>query len=188
MDIAHLGAARAGFAGPEIASIEASDAEAREGEALEFRLELSQASETPVSVDYETAEGRLTLDGEVVTGMLGADWTRGRWTTGLIVSHSAAEGGYSGAPDAGDGPGPGPGAGTGAGSGSGTGGRVEATLTGVFPCRDGQITAGAVINSRRRSRWPKGRAVSAVEGNPHSPGATSASRREGHCILGILAR
>ena len=57
VDIAHPGAARAGFAAPELPSIEASDAEAREGEALEFRLELSQASETPVSVDYETAEG-----------------------------------------------------------------------------------------------------------------------------------
>ena len=56
-DIAHPGAALAGFAAPELASIAANDAEAREGEALEFRLELSQASETPVSVDYETADG-----------------------------------------------------------------------------------------------------------------------------------
>ena len=70
---------------------------------------------------FDGREGDLTLDGEVVTGMLGADWTRGRWTAGLIVSHSAGEGGYSGAPGAGD------------GTGSGTGGRVEATLTGVFP-------------------------------------------------------
>ena len=74
---------------------------------------------------FDGREGDLTLDGEVATGMLGADWTRGRWTTGLILSHSAAEGGYSGAPDAGDGPG--------SGSGAGTGGRVEATLTGLFP-------------------------------------------------------
>ena len=74
---------------------------------------------------FDGREGDLTLDGEVATGMLGADWTRGRWTTGLILSHSSAEGGYSGAPDAGDGPG--------SGSGSGTGGRVEATLTGLFP-------------------------------------------------------
>ena len=78
---------------------------------------------------FDGREGRLGLDGEVVTGMLGADWTRGRWTAGLIVSHSAGEGGYSGAPGAGNGPG----AGTGPGSGSGASGRVEATLTGVFP-------------------------------------------------------
>ena len=82
---------------------------------------------------FDGREGRLALDGEVVTGMLGADWTRGRWTAGLIVSHSAGEGGYSGAPGAGNGAGDGPGSGTSPGSGSGASGRVEATLTGVFP-------------------------------------------------------
>ena len=74
---------------------------------------------------FDGREGELTLDGEIVTGMLGADWTRGPWTAGLIVSHSAGEGGYSGALDAGGGATP--------GSGSGTGGKVEATLTGLFP-------------------------------------------------------
>ena len=59
--------------------------------------------------------------------MLGADWTRGRWTAGLIVSHSVGEGGYS------DGSGTGSASGTGPGSASGTGGKVEATLTGLFP-------------------------------------------------------
>jgi hypothetical protein len=70
---------------------------------------------------FDGREGKLTLDGEVVTGMLGADWSRGRWTAGLIVSHSSGEGGYSN------------GSGTDTGSGSGTGGKVEATLTGLFP-------------------------------------------------------
>ena len=70
---------------------------------------------------FDGREGELTLDGEVLTGMLGADWSWGRWTAGLIVSHSRGEGGYSGAPGASDGP------------GSGTGGEVEATLTGLFP-------------------------------------------------------
>ena len=76
---------------------------------------------------FDGREGDLTLDGEVVTGMLGADWTRGRWTAGLIVSHSGGEGGYS------DGSGTGSASGTGPGSGSGASGRVEATLTGLFP-------------------------------------------------------
>ena len=76
---------------------------------------------------FDGREGDLTLDGEVVTGMLGADWTRGRWTAGLIVSHSVGEGGYS------DGSGTGSASGTGPGSGSGASGRVEATLTGLFP-------------------------------------------------------
>ena len=76
---------------------------------------------------FDGREGDLTLDGRVVTGMLGADWTRGRWTAGLIVSHSVGEGGYS------DGSGTGSASGTGPGSASGTGGKVEATLTGLFP-------------------------------------------------------
>ena len=69
---------------------------------------------------FDGREGDLTLDGEVVTGMLGADWTRGRWAAGLILSHSTDEGGYAGAPADTNGT-------------SGTGGRVEATLTGLFP-------------------------------------------------------
>ena len=76
-----------------------------------------------VVTSFDGREGDLTLDGEVATGMFGADWTRGRWTTGLILSHSSGEGGYS------DGSGS-PGSGSGAG---GTGGSVEATLTGLFP-------------------------------------------------------
>ena len=62
---------------------------------------------------------RLSLDGEVSSAMVGADWSRepgpesgaGGWTAGLIVSHSAGEGRY-------------------AGSGEG---RANATLTGLYP-------------------------------------------------------
>ena len=65
------------------------------------------------------AGGNLSVDGEVASGLLGADWTRGRWTTGLLVTHSLGEGGYRAA--------------GGPGSGSGTGGTVTSTLTGVWP-------------------------------------------------------
>ena len=41
-------------------------------------------------------EGTLGVDGDVTTGLLGADYALGRWTTGLVVSHSAGEGGYRG--------------------------------------------------------------------------------------------
>ena len=68
---------------------------------------------------FSGREGDLALDGDVATGLLGADWTRGRWTTGLMVSHSVGKGGYGSA----DGP----------GSGSGTGDTVTSTLTGVWP-------------------------------------------------------
>ena len=41
-------------------------------------------------------EDTLSLDGDVTTGLLGADYASGRWTAGLVVSHSAGEGGYRG--------------------------------------------------------------------------------------------
>ena len=65
------------------------------------------------------AGGDLAVDGEVASGVLGADWTRGRWTTGLLVTHSMGDGGYRGT--------------GGPGSGSGTSGTVASTLTGVWP-------------------------------------------------------
>ena len=57
------------------------------------------------------AGGDVAVDGEVATGLLGADWTRGGWTTGLVVSRSQGDGGYRGA---------------GAGA-------MASTLTGVWP-------------------------------------------------------
>ena len=56
-------------------------------------------------------EGDLSVDGEVATGMLGADWTDGAWKSGLLVSHSLGHGGYRGA----------------------SAGTVTSTLTGIFP-------------------------------------------------------
>ena len=41
-------------------------------------------------------EGSLRLGGDVTTGVLGADYASGRWTTGLVVSHSIGEGDYRG--------------------------------------------------------------------------------------------
>ena len=67
---------------------------------------------------FDGREGDLTLDGEVTTGLLGADWATERWTAGLAVGHSTGTGGYrEGGSCAGD----------------QCGGRVEATLTGVYP-------------------------------------------------------
>ena len=60
---------------------------------------------------FDGREGKLTLDGEVSSAMLGADWAREDWTAGLIAARSDAEGGYEGH----------------------SGGRVAATLTGLYP-------------------------------------------------------
>ena len=54
----------------------------------------------------------MTLDGEVTSGHIGADWSRGRTMAGLILSHSRGDGGYR------------------VEAGSGT---VSSTLTGVYP-------------------------------------------------------
>ena len=76
---------------------------------------------------FDGRDGALSLDGEVSSVMLGADWTRdpgsrqgaGAWTAGLLVSRSEGEGGYRSEGDP--------------GSGSGTGGEVGSTLTGLYP-------------------------------------------------------
>ena len=56
-------------------------------------------------------EGSLSLDGDVTTGLLGADYASGRWMTGLVLSHSIGEGGYRGE----------------------NSGEIEATVTAVTP-------------------------------------------------------
>ena len=61
---------------------------------------------------FDGREGELTLDGEVTSAMLGADFTRGRATAGLMLSHSRGEGGYR--------------------SPAG-GGAVESSVTGLYP-------------------------------------------------------
>ena len=61
---------------------------------------------------FDGREGELTLDGEVQSAMVGADWALGATTAGVMVSHSRGEGGYR-SPDG--------------------GGDVESTLTGLYP-------------------------------------------------------
>ena len=73
---------------------------------------------------FDGREGKLTLDGEVASAMVGVDWAREDWTAGLIVSRSDAEGGYEGH----------------------SGGRVAATLTGFYPW-------GRVALSERVDAW-----------------------------------
>ena len=72
---------------------------------------------------FDGREGDLTLDGEVTTGLMGADWAAERWTAGLAVGHARGTGGYR---EGGGCVGNNRGAG-------GCAGEVEATLTGVWP-------------------------------------------------------
>ena len=74
---------------------------------------------------FDGHDGDLTMDGEVVSAMLGADWSRGHVLAGLIVGHSTGDGGYR------------------APAGNGT---VSSTLTGLYPW-------GRYALSERLSVW-----------------------------------
>ena len=73
---------------------------------------------------FTDREGTLALDGDVTTGLVGADYAGERWTAGLVVSRSRGEGGFRGA-----------------GSGE-----IEATVTAVTPW-------GGYTVSERLSVW-----------------------------------
>ena len=75
---------------------------------------------------FDGREDALTLDGEVTTGFLGADWAAERWTAGLALGHSAGTGGYRDGACEENAPA------EGAQSGA-CGGRIEAELTGLYP-------------------------------------------------------
>ena len=87
---------------------------------------------------FDGREGDLTLDGEVTTGLLGADWASepgsgaGRWMAGFALGHSTGTGGYRRGGCAASQAQPEP----------NCGGKIEATLTGVYPY------AGAHLSDR----------------------------------------
>ncbi len=74
---------------------------------------------------FDGREDGLSLDGEVTSGMLGADWSRDALMAGLVVSHSLGEGSYRGE--------------------SGDGG-ITSSLTGLYPW-------GRYALSERLSVW-----------------------------------
>ena len=60
---------------------------------------------------FDGRENRLSVDGEVANIMLGADWSGGALTAGLMLSHARGSGSYRGESD----------------------GEVGSTLTGIYP-------------------------------------------------------
>ncbi len=68
-------------------------------------------------------EDALSLDGDVTTGLLGADYAWGRWRSGLVVSHSIGEGGYRGD----------------------SAGEIEATVTALTPWAGYRVTEGLSV-------------------------------------------
>ncbi len=71
-----------------------------------------------VVTSFDGREGDLDLDGEVVSGLVGADWTEGRTTMGLAMAHSRGDGAYQGPTGHGE---------------NGMSGKIQATLTGFYP-------------------------------------------------------
>ena len=67
---------------------------------------------------FSGREAGLSLDGDVTTGLLGADYAQGPWTGGAVLSHSSGEGGYSGE----------------------AAGKVEATMTALTPWAGYKVT------------------------------------------------
>ena len=91
---------------------------------------------------FDGREADLTLDGEVSSAMVGVDWARENWTAGLIVSRSAGDGGYVGHSK----------------------GRVEATLTGLYPW-------GRLALSERVDAWgAAGYGTGELSVTPKKPG------------------
>ena len=71
---------------------------------------------------FDGREGDLAVDGEVITGLVGADWWSGgsgpgRWTAGVALGHSLGAGGWRRGGDC----------------QRNCGGEMDATLTGLYP-------------------------------------------------------
>ena len=73
------------------------------------------------TTSFDGREGELSIEGEVVTGMLGADWTREHWTAGVVFAHSVGEGSYGPHEDGEN------------GQPSGMRGTAESNLSSLFP-------------------------------------------------------
>ena len=106
---------------------------------------------------FDGREGELSLDGEVTTWLLGADWHWGHWpdggnarrsTAGLVVSRSSSSGGY----------------GTGA---NGREGEVDSTLTGAFPWARHRFTDRLEVWGAAGYGWLVVNQL-AIQGNRHN--------------------
>ncbi|KKZ11836.1 MAG: hypothetical protein TE42_06745, partial [Candidatus Synechococcus spongiarum SP3] len=83
---------------------------------------------------FDGRQHALSLDGQVTTALMGADWATGQWTAGLALGHSTGAGHYRQSDCATD-------------EQDWCSGDVEANLTGLYPY------VGGVQRSDRRAVW-----------------------------------
>ena len=109
---------------------------------------------------FDGRETSLAVDGEVANVMLGADWSGGALTAGLMLSHARGSGSYRGESD----------------------GKVESTLTGIYPygryAASERVTVWGVAGLRRRQSYAEagGRCGDRDRHGPHD-GCRRAARR-----------
>ena len=112
------------------------------------------------SSSFSGRDGPLSIDGEVTSATLGADWRSGRWLLGAMVKHSIGEGSYSG-----DGA-----------------GEVESTLTGIYPY------AALDLSARVRAWAAAGLGEGSLTLTPENPETGEADRAlETDMSLGMAA-
>ena len=97
---------------------------------------------------FDGREGALTVDGEVTTGLVGADWASANWTAGLALGHSTGTGGWrrGGACDL------------------NCGGAIEATLSGLYPYAGVDLTERLSVWAA--AGWGAGEVTVTPEGRP----------------------
>ena len=112
------------------------------------------------SSSFSGRDGALSIDGEVTSATLGADWRSGAWLVGAMVKHSLGEGSYSG---------------DGAGS-------VESRLTGLYPY------AAVDLSARLRAWAAAGLGEGTLTLTPRNPETGEADRAlETDMSLGLAA-
>ena len=98
---------------------------------------------------FDADEDGVRMDGEVTTGIVGADVARGRWLAGAAVAHSRGEGTFGLEGDA-------------ANDSAFGGGTVESTLTGVYPY--GRLELNERVTAWGLAGYGTGRLTLANEG------------------------
>ncbi|MCY4236333.1 MAG: hypothetical protein OXE74_08590 [Cyanobacteria bacterium MAG CAR2_bin_4] len=99
---------------------------------------------------FRGAEDHLSLDGDVTTALVGADWRTERWQAGAALSHSWGSGSYGGV---------------------GADGKVSSSLTGLFPYGHYALTPRLDVWAAAGYGWGSLSLTPDGDGREYEPGA-----------------